>query len=476
MIVSLVWVVVLTALLILPLRILRSGYLPPDDALRHAARAVSGKSWQEILIMRPEITVDHNPGWNFILEWIHRRTGWTPTTLVQLSVVALFIAFALSPFVRLKRPEAWLLAITGVMVIFPYFAARAFVGRPLLLTMGVTLILLSIWTRLDKTVPGKTLLLLSSALVALAVWVHGSWYLLVLVPVVFALAQQWHKAFLLFLCWFVGCLVGALPTLQPWAFLSQTLLIPFAALSPSAPVQSLVGEFQPFTGGYPAAILVAVVLLGRRLFKLPQGSPWHDPVLWMAALGFVLGFHVLRFWLDWGLPALALWLARQIEEFLQLKTSQTSWLRLAYSSLFAVLLIGAVGADHEGRWTQTGNFEALDAARAEQAPWLPDPGGVLYSVDLSVFYETFFRNPHGPWRYVLGFEPSFMRPDDLAVYQELWRTLNAMKATAPWVQRMTPADRLVLHASPKTRPNIPGLQWHYVVKETWVGRREWPGR
>jgi len=34
---------------------------------------------------------------------------------------------------------------------------------------------------------------------------------------------------------------------------------------------------------------------------------------------------------------------------------------------------------------------------------------------MQVFYFTFFRNPTAQCRYVLGFEPGLMRPDDLAV-------------------------------------------------------------
>jgi hypothetical protein len=113
----------------------------------------------------------------------------------------------------------------------------------------------------------------------------------------------------------------------------------------------------------------------------------------------------------------------------------------------------------------------LDARRPEQAGWLPDRGGIFYCVDLTVFYQTFFRNPRGDWRYVLGFEPSFMRPEDLAVYQELWRSKNAIKATAPWVERMNATDRLVLRGGPQPRPAIGGLEWAYAVEGIWVGRK-----
>jgi hypothetical protein len=119
-------------------------------------------------------------------------------------------------------------------------------------------------------------------------------------------------------------------------------------------------------------------------------------------------------------------------------------------------------------------LECLDAKRPEDAGWVPDPGGILYSVDLSVFYQTFFTNPHGNWRYAMGFEPTFMRPEDLAVYHEICRTHNAIRACAPWVQKMTPADRLVLRGPPQIYPAIRELEWFYAAPNTWVGRKPRP--
>jgi hypothetical protein len=174
--------------------------------------------------------------------------------------------------------------------------------------------------------------------------------------------------------------------------------------------------------------------------------------------------------LDWGLPALALWLAKEIDQLLQTKLPQNSWNRFLVSAAGAIMLFFVVGSDRNARWTRYGHIDCLDQSRPEHAGWVPDPGGILYSVDLSVFYETFFRNPHGNWKYVLGFEPSLMRAEDLAVYEELCHTRNALTACAPWVKNMTLADRFVLLGPPQTKPAFPDLQWKYVANGTWVGR------
>ena len=53
--------------LLIPLRLLGQGYLPPDDALRHAGKAVSGKAWTDILVLRPDFQMDSHPGWHALL-------------------------------------------------------------------------------------------------------------------------------------------------------------------------------------------------------------------------------------------------------------------------------------------------------------------------------------------------------------------------------------------------------------------------
>ena len=66
-----VWALVFLVILAIPLKIISYGYIPPDDALRHAAKAVSGKPWPEILVMGPTFQIDHNYGWHFLLRQIY---------------------------------------------------------------------------------------------------------------------------------------------------------------------------------------------------------------------------------------------------------------------------------------------------------------------------------------------------------------------------------------------------------------------
>ena len=106
-----VWAIVILVILAIPLKIIGYGYLPGDDALRHAAKAVSGKSWSEILVLNPTYKIDHEFGWNLLLEKIHLWTNWDAESLVIFSVVSLFILVGWSALPWLKRPEAWLVTL-----------------------------------------------------------------------------------------------------------------------------------------------------------------------------------------------------------------------------------------------------------------------------------------------------------------------------------------------------------------------------
>src|ERR1039458_1737192 len=114
-----VWIVVVSTIIVIPLKIISYGFLPMDDALRHAAKAVSGKSWQQILVMRDDFPIDPSPGWQAILQWIHNWQNCSAEALVIFSVVALMLLVMLCVLPWLRRPEAWLGALFAAAVFIP---------------------------------------------------------------------------------------------------------------------------------------------------------------------------------------------------------------------------------------------------------------------------------------------------------------------------------------------------------------------
>ncbi|MGO8766866.1 MAG: hypothetical protein ACLQSR_17245, partial [Limisphaerales bacterium] len=57
----LIWIIVVSTIIFISGRIINYGFLPMDDALRHAAKTISGKSWQQIIVMRDDFPIDPSP-------------------------------------------------------------------------------------------------------------------------------------------------------------------------------------------------------------------------------------------------------------------------------------------------------------------------------------------------------------------------------------------------------------------------------
>jgi hypothetical protein len=454
------------SILLSVMKIVSYGYLPPDDALRHAAKAVSGKPWNQILVMRPDFTIDHNYGWHQILGLLHHTFGWGPDALVVFSVSSLLILFCLTPLPWLRRPEAWLMVLFGASLYGSL--VRMTLGRPFILTCAITLAVLLVWRRERK--PGIVLVLATVLLTAAAVWIHGSWYLFALPVFAFLLAGRWRSTLQLSVCWLAGTVIGASLTGHPVGFIVQAVRIMTSCFGHNTLQRMLVSEFQPSDGAFQVVLAVVLMLLFRKMRGLDCGSSLKNPIFMLAGLGWLFGLAVRRFWVDWGAPAAFLWLALETQEYLESRWSRTSLVRLATTAVVAGGFYLSFASDSGSRWTRNLTDEYLTAQNPELAGWLPEEGGILYSAEMNIFYETYFKNPHAEWRYVLGFEPTFMTPEDLKIYRNIQWNFGATKAYLPWVEKMRVEDRLAVRGAASSQPAIKELEWHYAVSSIWLGR------
>jgi len=461
------------ALAILPFQIVALGWRPPDDAMRHVGKVLSGKTWSEILVLRPEATVDPAAGWHALLGLVHRVGVQSGTALLVFSAVFAAAIYLLTPLALARRPEAWALALTIVALGEPLFWKRLMLGRPFLVSMTVLSVLAWKWRsfRADRWPPLSSLGL--TLLIALATWMHGGWYLFALPLAGLVISRELVAAARVALAIFAGVVLGALLTGSPVAFLHQTALHPFWALATRFPQSVLVGEFQPSGGALAMVAVVLAMIAWRRLSGQPFETPLaSDPVFCLAALGWALGLHTMRFWLDWGLPAVLIWMTREFE------AGWPRWggaggiprRRLLTTLAISAVLFLAVTADVGARWSGYRNRPFLHADDPQQAPWLPAPGGILYSNSMRVFYDEFFENPRAPWRYMVGFEPALMSPRDVRIFRSIQLVGAGDRSFLPWIERMRPEDRLVIVRSGGGRPKLPQLEWHSPYRGMWIGR------
>jgi hypothetical protein len=268
-------------------------------------------------------------------------------------------------------------------------------------------------------------------------------------------------------CVGAGVLVAAALSGQFVAFLWESARHPFLVVGTMDP-RTLVSELKP--NGTPPFMLFGIV--GLLAWRAARGR-WRDdvlrdPLLILAAAGWVLGYVSLRFWSDWGLPAALVWAALEIEEWLE-ERSAREWRRLGVAAVVGLSVVLASTTDVMGRWSLRLDRTYLPLLQPDAAGWLPEPGGILYCPDVALFHQLFYRRPDAGWRYMVGFEPGLLPPEDLAVYREFLKQGTA-ETLRPWASKMQPRDRLVVALAPPASPAIPELEWKHLGGGVWSGR------
>lgn len=468
-------VLVLATAMLIPFRVLGHGYLPVDDALRHAGKAVSGKEWSEILVVRADMPMDSHPGWHALLGAVHRATGWGTHALVVFSVVLLFALLSVPAVVLMARPEAWALALLAVEVTEPRLFGRLYFGRPFLVTLGAYLTVLFLLPRLEAERAPQGAMAAIVAALALALWMHPMWYLSLLPVLACALARWWRAAVRLLACFVAGALLAAALTGHPLDFFAQNLQHGRLAVALDAQTETLAMEFRPQSGS-PVLLLGLVALVGWRAQRgRLTRADLDGPVFWLVGTCWVLGWVSLRFWSDWGIPAVLVFVSLQLQDLLAERVPERAPRRLLLAAATCGVCLLVLSANVDGRFMPAHRrYLALFNPAARDA--LPGPGGILYSDDMTLFYQGIYRLPQAPFRYMVGFEPALMPPGDLALYRAMTDRRNRVpEMYEVWVRRMRPEDRMILETTGlRDPPPVAGLEWHYFPPTYWSGRLPHP--
>jgi hypothetical protein len=463
------WIATLLTAVCICLKILGYGYIPPGDARRHVAKPFAHKPYSEIVVMRPQYVVDHSPGWEWLLGVLHRTAGWDEDALISFSVASMALFVLCFPLLWTRHPEAWLAAVLVQMIAIPELMARWTQGRPYLLTEGLLMALLFSWSKEpDRNLPrGKAVL--TCVGFALSVWMHGAWYLWVLLFAAFFLAQRWRAGLWLAGCWVVGTIAGALLTGQPLAFLNGAVFMAKCVYDEHAPKWMLVGEFQPSAGEFATITALAIIYLWRQRQNKSPSPLFSQPAVWMIVINWILGLTADRFWADWGVAAAIVWMAGEIDQAIPALWNPNSLQRLVACGCILLPLYLDSTNDLGRRYTACLTEPFVDGGNPQVKDWMPGPGGIFYADNMQFFYNTFYKNPQGNWRYIVGFEPALMPPEDLKVYRDIHRADGSPDAYQPWIKKMRPEDRLaVTHAG---QPALPALEWKEAAQGVWIGRQ-----
>src|SRR5271170_3567056 len=463
------WAIVFLVLLLIPLRIVKYGYLPPDDALRHAAKAVSGKPWQDILVLGPTYHIDPNWGWHWFLRQFHLWFNWDADTLVVFAIIMLFVVCNWAIVAGLKRPESWPAAFAIVSIVLGT-VQRFALGRPFMLSIMALSVILLAWQRHGSSPPKWQNIFWMTPLIALAVFLHGVWYLWALPLAAFFLAQQFRWFFLLTASWILGTFLGSALTGHPIESILQAIQLALHALGMHPTQNTLVTELRPTGGDIYTIFFLGGLIILRRLAGLNLPPLARNPIFWLVVIGWILGCQTDRFWDDWGMPALVILIACDLQALFEQRFAADSFKRLALVCVLAMTCFSATTNDVNSRWTNHLGWRFLEADNPGLKGWLPEKNGIFYSADMSLFFQTFFKNPNADWRYALGFESTLMTEDNFEVYYSVLWNFGDAYAYEPWVQKMQPEDRLVIRGARGAPPDISQLEWYYDGGGIWLGR------
>ena len=472
---TLVVLAVITALCLIPLSVISYGYMPSDDALRHVAKAVSGRPWQDILVLREGITMDSHPGWHALLSAIYHLTGMSMDSLVVFSVAALASVFLLTPLLFAARAEAWAAALGITFLALESSALRPFYGRPFTVTMAAVTVFCLMARKLCGQRNDIRAMVAVGIAAGLSVWINCTWYLWALPVIAMVLARQWRGAVRTTVVVTLGVFVGACLTGNPFAFLWSSLQTLFLSVGTAEFTKQLVSEYQPQIST-PIALVVAIILVWRRARGRLRDRVTENPVFTCMALTWFLGMFNGRFLSDWGLPSFAAWITLELSPVLVRHFPRSSFRRLGFAFAAAAVVFTMYTRDIGERWTGSLHLERLSLVDAndptkpsDYADWLPQPGGIFYS-SMYYFYSTFYANPQAKWKYMVGFEPGWMPEEDLRIYRNIQWTGGSTASYLPWAQKMRPEDRLVVNSKSGSPPAIPGLEWRKFFADLWIGR------
>lgn len=463
-------ILVLLTIALIPIKILSYGFYPLDDAKRHCAFAVAEKDWTNILLMKKEYSFEHSPGWDYILRILH-KLGLDKYDLLDFSVIFYFIIFNIIGIIITKNALSWLNAIALESIFIGIYIERIISGRPFIATTIAVILLYFINNSNNLKISQKAIYCLSTLFISIAVWIHGSWYLFLIVPFTYFLAGKIKESLKLFIVIILATIIGASLSGQLTNFLYYHYHIPIDIFTEKIPVWCLAEEFQPM---YPSFAwmfpLFAILAINIKNKKNTLKQLFRSPEIILLLLSWCLGIYKRRFWYDFTCPIYIYILAIQLKDIYSVYLKENS-IRVKYIILFFICLITYFSYTHDtnGRFSKRllDNMP-IDFNIEKLKTWKPGKNGIIYSDRMITYYTHFFEYPNENWKYVLGYEAAVMTNENKKIYRAIQYSKQPNNYM-PWVEKMNNDDRLILYN--KYIPELPGIEWIQGSRNYFIGRK-----
>lgn len=463
-------IILIAAFVIVPYKVLNNGFRPIDDTNRHIAFSVTNQTWSDVLEIEPSLSADHNAGWHSLLRAIHKYSGLDKNKLLITIIISLFLIFNLVGSLLSPNIASWVIVMMIMYVSDRVIFFRLFSGRPFIISYLTTLILFKLWFIESKNHSNSiSRYLISIIFIVLAVWLHGTWYTFLLLPLALLLSGKLSKAIQLSLIVLFSTVIGAYLTGEFNEFLHFHYAATFNIFSEQIYNWQLVTEFAEgsiYTFWiFPTAAVIILLIYSK---KLCLNQLTKDPLFIMVLLSWMLSIKVVRFWVDWGIVSLMFWLSYKIsdliEEMQSVKKPFFRWTLFIFTVLSVIILVPDSGWNNQKERKKY----SVDFSKPQFAEFKPLDGGIIYNDAMAHFYYQYYADPEGKYKYVLGFEPAIMFPENRKVFREIVYSSFHYSSYKPWIDKLTEKDRIF--ASADISSYYPQLDWIKAGNKLWIGK------
>ncbi len=463
-------IIIIATFTFIPFKVIKNGFLPTDDVNRHVAFSTTNREWSDVLEIAPKLEADHNVGWHKILRFLHKRLCIGKKELIYFSIISLFLLVNLTGSLVTPNFVTWSIALLIMFLFDRTIISRLMLGRPYLISCATFLVLIKIWTS-EKDNKYSWILSYSVTIIILllAVWIHGTWYNFLLLPLAMIIAGKFTKSLELTLLIILSTLIGAYLTGNFNQFLHYHFYATLNIFKEQIFNWQLVSEFAEgdihLFWIVPTLFIIILLIHSKRLKFYDLSS---DTTFIFILLSWLLSIKVIRFWVDWGIIALMFWLSLKLSLLIQdmqsIKRRSFKWFYFLFIMISLLILIPRLNWNNQ----KEVKMFSVDFSKQEYSEYEPKDGGIVYNDSMKHFYFQYYNNPEAKYKYVLGFEPAIMKEDDKKIYRDIVYSGFYYKLYKPWIDKITDKDRIF--ASVDLSDYYPKLDWIKAGQKLYIGK------
>ena len=454
-------------IIFIPIKILSYGYYPVGEAMKYCAFAESNKQWGDILVIDKNNEANLISGWSIILKKI-KQTGLDKYDLLDFSVFSIFLIFNLITYFFIKDILSWNTALLIEGIFIENFIITITSGVPVIIT---TICILSLYYvyREELKLKSITKFIFALIITSIAIWIHESCHLLLIIPITFILSRN-NKDFInIFLAISIGFILNAISfgSIKDYFYYHYSLIQKIFTEQLPSWFHSI--EFQPMFPTYNWLIpLIIIIIINSNFVNIKTFFKNYFSEILFLLIMWTLSIEKRYYWDVFG-SIMFMYIVANLLKNIYSKLANE--IRIKYLLLFFISISTYLTYTHDanGRYSKIVlETIPINFKQTGLESWAPGNNGLVYSDSRIIFYTHFFEYPKANWKYILGHNPVLMKNDDQLIYKNI-KYSRLPKDFIPWVNKMTEKDRLILYN--KYFPEMTDIEWIQGSKNFIIGRK-----